>query len=82
MGVLCSAVDQDCTIHEKKGHRSLKSPTETVEQIVKDLIEQKVFDCSRGRDGYTSFESFPKNLLHDLDYRVGLFKSRLTLTQD
>ena len=68
MGVLCSA-DQDCTIHGKKGHRSLKSPTETVEQIVKDLIDQKVFDCSRGRDGYPSFENFPKNLLHDLDYR-------------
>ena len=45
VGVLSSA-DQDCEIYGRKGHRSLKSPVETVEQIVKDLIQQHVFEIS------------------------------------
>lgn len=67
VGVLSSA-DRDCEIHGRKGHRSLKSPVETVEQIVKDLSQQQVFELSAVRDGHPSFHNFPSNLLHNLDY--------------
>ena len=63
------SVDRDCEVHSKKGYRSQKSPVETVEQIVKDLNRNSVFNLTKGRGCYPSFENFPVNLLSTLDYR-------------
>ena len=63
------SVDKDCSLSEKQGHGSKGKPEETVEQILKDLIEKSVFKHIPNRDGHPSFPKFHANLLEGLDYR-------------
>ena len=63
------SVDKYCSLSEKQGCGSKGKPEETVEQILKDLIEKSVFKHIRNRYGHPSFPKFHPNLLEGLDYR-------------
>lgn len=63
------SVDKDCSVSEKQGHGSKGKHEETVEQILKDLIEKNVLKHIPDRDGHQSFPKFHANLLESLYYR-------------
>ena len=46
------SVDKDCSLSEKQGHGSKGKSEETVEKILKDLIEKSVFKHIPNRDGH------------------------------
>ena len=66
--LILSSIDKDCTLNPKKGYRSKGRDTTTVQQIVKDLMDKRVFTKLPERDEYPSFQEFPSNLLESLDY--------------
>lgn len=66
--LILSSIDKDCIRTPKKGYRSKGKDTTTVQQIVKDLMDKRVFMKLREREGYPSFKEFPLNLLENLDY--------------
>ena len=67
--LILGSIDKDCMLATRKGYRSKGKDTNTVNQIVKDLIDKKVFMRLPERDGYPSFPNFPSNLVQNLDYK-------------
>ena len=66
---ILGSIYKDCMLAIRKGYCSKGKDTTTVNQIVKDLMDKKVFMHLPERDGYPSFPNFPSNLLHDINYR-------------
>ena len=66
--LILSSIDKDCIRTPKKGYRSKGKDITTVQQIVKDLMDKRVFMKLPEREGYPSFKEFPSNLLQNLDY--------------
>lgn len=69
MECILESIDKDCNRIKRKGRRSMKTPEESVAQILADLVDHKVFHFTQGRDGYRAFPNFPDNLFKGCDYR-------------
>jgi len=66
--MLIASVDKDCNLSEREGYRSNPKQEEAVRQITKDLVDNHVFNFTKGRQGYQSFPNFDANFVK-LDYR-------------
>ena len=66
---ILESIDKDCNMHKEVKQRQGKDKAETVLQIVKDLVEKKVFCKTPGRKGYNSFPKISANIISKLDYR-------------
>ena len=62
-------VDKECELSDRNTRHSVKHPLESVQQIVDDLIKEKVFEFTPKRAGCPSFPKFPSNILEKLDYK-------------
>lgn len=63
------SVDRDCDLREQHFSRGNPKEEEAVNQIINDLLSNKVFTKTPGCEGYETFPEFKRDLLHDLDYR-------------
>lgn len=66
---ILESIDTDCSMHKDNKQRQCKDKAETVLQIVKDLMDKKVFLKTPGRKGYNSFSKISHNVISKLDYR-------------
>lgn len=64
-----SSINDDCKRAKGDSKRSKTDPTETVQQLVSDLLSQDAFVFIPGREGYPSFPRISANLIDGLDYR-------------
>ena len=64
---LIDNIDVDINLAKRSGHHSSKHVRETVETIVKDLTDMKVFVHKDARE-YPSFKGFEKNCLEKFDF--------------
>lgn len=67
--LVMDSIDKDCILSEKKGYRSKGNSSGSIEQIISDLMEKRVFHYTKYREGHPSFSKFSSNLLHGLHYR-------------
>ena len=67
--LIMQSVDEDCKFKPLSKTRGGKDPNEAVYQITNDLVNGDVFSKHPGREGYTGFEQFDKNIITKLDYR-------------
>ena len=63
------SVDRDCDLKEQ--HYSPDNPKEeeAVDQIISDLLNNGIFMKRPGRERYSAFPKFKRNLIDSLDYR-------------
>lgn len=70
MQKVLDSVDCDVRLVNKSGAQ------QAVYQIVDDLVEGNLFSFQRGREGYTVFPNFERDILKGLDYRDFFSRSR------
>ena len=68
INMIMQGVHTDCNQNKPSGYHAVKDPQSSVEIIVKDLILGKVNQHQPGREGYTCFEHFNKDIIRS-DYR-------------
>jgi hypothetical protein len=66
---MMDSINLDCKLSQREGHRSIRGNEESVRQITMDLMDQKAFNPTPGREGYPSFPKFSGDLIQGLDYR-------------
>lgn len=69
MQKVLDSVDCDVRLVNKSGAHKLVEAQQAVSQIVNDLVEGNVFSFQQGREGYTAFPNFERDILKGLDYR-------------
>ena len=62
------SVNADCEYTGRMGRRSVPQQEERVRQIVEDLVSERVFHFTEGREGHASFPRFDGNLLQNIDH--------------
>lgn len=67
--VVLSSINDDCKRAKGDSKRSKTDPTETVQQLVSDLLSPDAFVFIPGREGYPSFPRISVNLIDGRDYR-------------
>ena len=68
MQKVLDSVDCDVRLVNKSGAHKLVEAQQAVSQIVNDLVEGNVFSFQQGREGYTAFPNFERDILKGLDY--------------
>lgn len=63
------SVDRDCDLKEQHFSRDNPKEEEAVHQIISDLLNNGVFMKKPGREGYSAFPKFKRDLIDSLDYR-------------
>jgi hypothetical protein len=63
------SVNAACRYGGRMGRRSVPNQEESVRQIVDDLVAEKVFHFTEGREGHASFPHFDGRLIRDIDHR-------------
>ena len=63
------SVDRDCNLREQHFSRGNPKEEEAVSQIINNLLSNRVFTKTPGREGFESFPEFKRDLLYDLGYR-------------
>ena len=66
---IVESVNADCNYSGRVGRRSISNQEKCVQQIVDDLMKEKVFKFTEDRDGHPSFPQFSGQLLRKIDYR-------------
>lgn len=69
MELIIESIDADCSHTVRKGKRNKGKPEEAVNQIVSDLMDNKVFQFTAGREGHHSFPLFDDNIFKAVDFR-------------
>ena len=62
-------LNRDCDLKEQHFSRDNPKEEEAVHQIINDLLSNDVFSKKPGRDGYSAFPKFKRDLIDGLDYR-------------
>ena len=63
------AVDRDCDLKEQHFSRDNPKEEEAVHKIISALLNNGVFMKGPGREGYSAFPKFKRDLIDSLDYR-------------
>ena len=66
---IVESVNADCNYSGRVGRRSISNQEKCVQQIVDDLMKEKVFKFTEDRDGHPPFPQFSGQLLRNIDYR-------------
>ena len=69
MQKVLDSVNCDVRLVNKSGAHNLVEAQQAVYQIVDDLVEGNLFSFQRGREWYTAFPNFERDILKGLDYR-------------